>query len=105
MRSEQKGKRRGKVARGREREGRNQAVVKRELKLRKTFGTEMEIRYRNRDFHHRKPLSVFMVHEIMFPRNRWIEEGRGLFKRRHPVERNYLNFFQKNFFGRFCIFR
>lgn len=46
------------MAREREREKESGGRKKR-IEIAQDFRTEMEIRYRNRDFHHRKPLSVY----------------------------------------------
>lgn len=43
-----------------EREGiRRSCGRKKRIEIAQDFRTEMEIRYRNRDFHHREPLSVY----------------------------------------------
>ena len=62
--------------REREREGeriRRSCGRKKRIEIAQDFRTEMEIRYRNRDFHHREPLSVYGAWNNVST-ERWIAE-------------------------------
>lgn len=65
---------------------------KKRIEIAQDSRTEMEVRHRIRDFHHRESFPRSRLHEIMFPRpevkRRRVGKGKGgLFNRRRPAER------------------
>ena len=74
--SRKKARKGGVCVREREREGeriRRSCGRKKRIEIAQDFRTEMEIRYRNRDFHHREPLSVYGAWNNVST-ERWIAE-------------------------------
>lgn len=65
---------------------------KKRIEIAQDSRTEMEVRHRIRDFHHRESFPRSRLHEIMFPRpevkRRRVGKGKGgLFNRPRPAER------------------